>query len=274
MTLSIIGLGLWNENSMTLEALEEAKKCDKLYAEFYTCALIGASMGKLEEKFGKKIEVLKREDVEQTTVIVEDAKEQKVGFLVAGDCLTATTHIDLLLQAEEAGIETRVVHGTSIYSAGPGLAGLQHYKFGKSTSIPYPAEGFKPESHYDILKENKSIGAHTLVFLDIQPPKYMTANEGMKILLEVEEKRKENVFTGETRIVVVARAGSEKPLVKTGKVKELLDKDFGGAMHTIIVPGKLHFKEEEALVRGSVDPGLRKSSRCPGAPAPRIHGQK
>ena len=29
---------------------------------------------------------------------------------------------------------------------------------------------------------------HTLVLLDIKPPKYMTANEGMKILLELEKK--------------------------------------------------------------------------------------
>jgi len=247
MTLSIIGLGLWDENSMTLEALEEAKKCDKLYAEFYTAKLFGTSVGKLEEKLGKKIKVLEREKVENGAWIIEEAKKEKIGFLVAGDCMTATTHIDLKLDAEKAGVETRVVFGTSIYTAAAGVSGLQIYKFGRSTSVTFPEEKFKVRSHYDVIKQNQEQGLHTLCLLDIKNDKFMTANEAMKILLDVEEEGEENVFTGETKIVVVARAGSEKPLVQYGKVKELLDQDFGGAMHTIIVPGKLHFKEEETL---------------------------
>ena len=51
--ISIIGLGLWDEKSMSVEALEEAKGCDKLYAEFYTSKLFGSSVEKLEEVFGK-----------------------------------------------------------------------------------------------------------------------------------------------------------------------------------------------------------------------------
>jgi len=245
--LSIIGLGLWDEKSMSLEALEEAKKCDVLFAEFYTCALVGTSTEKLEKKLGKKIKVLDREDVEQTSIIVESAKSKKIGFLVAGDCLTATTHVELLLEARKAGIKTKVVHGTSIYSAAPGLAGLQHYKFGKATSIPFPQEGFAPESTYDVLKRNKKVGAHSLVFLDIQPPKYMTANEGIEILLGIEEKRNEKVFTKDTKVVVIARAGSPKPLIRYDAVRKLMKMEFGKGLHTLIVPGKLHFKEEEYL---------------------------
>ena len=75
----------------------------------------------------------------------------------------------------------------------------------------------------------------------------MTANEAIEILLGIENKRDEKVFTEKTEIVVIARAGSEKPLIKFGKVKDLLEQDFGKPMHVLIVPGKLHFKEVEGL---------------------------
>ena len=245
--INIIGLGLWNEKSMSVEALEEAKGCDKLYAEFYTSKLFGSSVERLEEVFGKEIEVLPREKVESNPELIAEAKGKRIGFLVAGDALTATTHVDLLLDAKKAGVEVKVVHGSSVYTAAAGLAGLQIYKFGRATSITLPQEGFMPESPYNVIKENLENGMHTLVFLDIQPPKYMTANEAMKALLGMEEKRGEKIFTEETKIVVVARAGSEKPLVKYGAVKELVDFDFGEPLHIMIVPGKLHFKEEEFL---------------------------
>ena len=245
--ISIIGLGLWDERSMSVEALEEAMGCDKLYAEFYTSKLFGSSVEKLEEVFGKKIEVLPREKVESNPELIAEAKGKRIGFLVAGDALTATTHVDLLLDAKKAGVEVKVVHGSSIYTAAAGLAGLQIYKFGRATSITLPQEGFMPESPYNVIKENLQNGLHTLVFLDIQPPKYLTANEAIEALLGIEEKRKEKSFTEETKIVVVARAGSEKPVVKYGAVKELIDFDFGEPLHVMIVPGKLHFKEEEFL---------------------------
>ena len=77
--------------------------------------------------------------------------------------------------------------------------------------------------------------------------KFMTANEGLKILLELEKRRKENVITEDTKVVVVARAGSLKPKLVYGKIKDLINYDFGKPLHCIIIPGKLHFMEEEAL---------------------------
>jgi len=245
MTLSLISLGLWNEKSMSLEALEAAKNCDVLYMEEYTAKLAGAGNEKIGEEIGEKINLLEREKVE-SDFLIKESEGKKVGLLVGGDALTATTHIDLMLEAKKKGIETKYIPGTSIYSVAPGLAGLQIYKFGRTASVPFPQENFRPETAYDILKENKKMGLHTLVLLDTEPAN-MTANEGMKVLLEIEEKRSEIVFTNETGVVVVARAGSENPLVKYGKVGELLGEDLGEPLHCFIVPGKLHFKEEEAL---------------------------
>ena len=243
--IKLIGLGLWNEKSMSLEAAEEANDCDILYAEFYTSRLMGLrDLKDLEKQIGKEIKVLKREQLEGgAKKILEEAKTEKVGILVVGDALTATTHIDLFIEAKKRRIRTRIVHGTSIYTAAAGLSGLQIYKFGRAASIPF----FKAESPYDVLAENKKAGLHTIIFLDIQDEKLMSANEGMKKLLEIENKKKKKIFAESTEVVVVARAGSENPLVKFGKVKDLIDFDFGEPMHVLIVPGKLHFKEKEAL---------------------------
>ncbi|MDP7282711.1 MAG: diphthine synthase, partial [Candidatus Undinarchaeales archaeon] len=148
MTLSIISLGLWDENSMTFEAKNAAQDCDTLYAEFYTARLLGSTDERIAAQLGMKIEVLPREKVEKNKWLVEEAKEKKVGLLVAGDCMTATTHVDLKLDAEKAGVPVKLVFGTSIYTAAAGLSGLQIYKFGKSTSITFPEPNFKVKSHY------------------------------------------------------------------------------------------------------------------------------
>ncbi len=246
--IKIIGLGLWNEKSMSIEAMEGANDCDVLYAEFYTSRLVGlTSKEELQKVLGKDIKFLKREEVEVSQKFILDrAKKEKVGFLVGGDALTATTHIDLVIGAKKRGIEVKIIHGSSIYTAAAGLAGLQIYKFGRSCSIPFLQPGFKVESPFEVIKENLKSGLHTLVFLDIQPDRLMTANDAMQILLDIGKKKKSRILDNK-EIVVVCRAGSDEAVVKYGKIKDLIEMDFGEPMHTIIVPGKLHFKEKEYL---------------------------
>jgi diphthine synthase len=115
--------------------------------------------------------------------------------------------------------------------------------------LAYPEKDYFPTSPYNIIKENKEMGLHTLVLLDIQADndRYMTANEGMELLLKMEEKNKEKLFDGHSIVCVVARAGSSEPVTVAGAVKDLIYKDFGPPLHTLVVPGKLHFMEIEAL---------------------------
>ena len=91
---------------------------------------------------------------------------------------------------------------------------------------------------------------HTLVLLDIQAhlDRYMTANQGLEYLLKVTEERDDNIITEDTLAVVVARAGAEKPQVRADKIGKLVDEDFGGPLHCLIIPAQLHFVEAEALV--------------------------
>ncbi len=247
--LTFIGLGLYDEKDISLKGLKEIKNCDKVFAEFYTAKLTGADTKKIEKTIGRPVEVLSRAETEKGDKILNSAKDNNVVFLTAGDPMTATTHVDLRLRAIKNGIKTKVIHGSSIVTAVSGLLGLQNYKFGRTTTLAYPEKDYFPTSPYDVIKENKKMGLHTLVLLDIQADndRYMTANEGMNLLLKMEEKHKENIFNEVSVICVVARAGSAEPTTVAGAVKNLINRDFGPPLHTMVIPGKLHFMEIEAL---------------------------
>jgi diphthine synthase len=248
-SLTFIGLGLFDEKDISLKGLEEIEKCDKVFAEFYTAKLMGTNIKKIEKKFEKKIVTLTREETEKGNKILRAAETENVTFLSAGDPMTATTHIDLRIRAIEKGINTKIIHGSSIVTAVPGLLGLQNYKFGRTTTLAYPEKDYFPTSPYDTIVKNKEMGLHSLILLDIQEhrKRYMTANEGMELLIKMEEKQKKGVITKETIICVVARAGSKKPIVIAGLIDDLIKKDFGPPLHSLAIPCKLHFIEIEAL---------------------------
>lgn len=248
--LYFIGLGLYDEKDISLKGIKALKKVDVVYAEFYTAKLFGTNLNLLEEAIGNQIKVLSREQVEEDNIPLIDAQSREVALLTAGDPLVATTHSEMMIEAQKQGIETRIIHSSSIISAAPGIAGLQAYKFGKTTTIPLPEEKYFPHSPYQAISENQNAGLHSLILLDIQSHQdyYMTANEGLKYLLRVEDQRKEGLISMETLVVVVARAGSEKPLVRADKIRNLIAENFGGPLHCLMIPGKLHFLEAEALV--------------------------
>lgn len=247
--LVFAGLGLHDEDGLTLRALKEIEAADAVFVETYTSALETGAVQRLEAKVGKVFRPLDRAAVEDGSVILEAARGGRVVLLVAGDPMSATTHVDLRLRAAEGSIETAVVHGVSVMTAVPGLLGLQHYKFGRTASLPFPQEGYSPTSPYEVVAENLERGLHTLALLDIdaEGERFMTANEGIRLLMDMERRVGRGTITGDSLICVVARAGSPDCLVRAGSAKELLDEDFGPPLHSLVVPGKLHFMEERAL---------------------------
>jgi len=248
--LSLVGLGLSDEKDVSSKGLNRAKNADLVYLELYTSKWHG-DVKKLERSVGKKIEILKRSDLEEKSeIILDKARKNKVVVFFPGDPLIATTHISLLLEARKKGIKIEVIHNASIYSA-VGECGLHIYKFGAIATIPFLEKtGNKiPISTYEIIRENLRRGLHTLLLLDVisEKNKYMTPNEGMKTMLKVEKNNGEKIFTENSNIIVFARAGGKNPVIIYGKVKDMLKKDFGNPPYVIIVPGKLHFTEKEYL---------------------------
>jgi diphthine synthase len=247
MTLHFIGIGLNDEKDITVKGLEIIKLCDFVYLENYTSKL-QVDIDKLKEFYEKEIIVADRALVEKRAEeILEKAKDKEVAFLVIGDIFGATTHTDLLLRARKANIELNFVYNASIMNA-IGVTGLELYKFGITTSVPYPSGSFEPQTAYDVLKKNRQNGLHTLMLLDIKSEegRFMTVNEALNILLNIEKKRKEKLVTADTLCLGCARIGGDHK-IKYAKISELLDLNFGDPLHCLVFPGKLHFIEEEAL---------------------------
>jgi len=247
-TLSLVGLGISDENGISLAGLEELKACAKIYAESYTNLLPPGALLRLEKLCGKKIELLARESVEGEKVLLEAASSQRVALVTAGDPMIATTHVSLLLSAKKRGIETRIIHASSILSAAIGESGLQAYKFGKMVTLAYWRENYKPMAAYEVISDNLARGLHTLLLLDIDEklgPMKPSAAAAVLMKMEMEGKRK--IFTPETRLVLLKGLGWQSPTKKYCAIAGLEKYDKAQGPAVLIVPAKLHFLEEEFL---------------------------
>lgn len=263
MTLTFVSLGLADYKDITVKGLEKVKSADKVYLEHYT-SVLSHPVSELEAFYGKDIILATRTMVEgDDNEILEAAKQHDVVLLVVGDAFSATTHSDLFLRAKQMDIVVDVVYNAAILTA-VGVTGLQLYKFGKTTSMVFFDDEWKPQTAYDVVKQNKKNGLHTLILLDIkvaepskedlasenyipQKPRFMTVNQGIEQLLEIEKERGEKVVGEETLVVGVARLGHSTQKIKAGTIAELFEEDFGEPLHSLIIPGDLHFHEEEVL---------------------------
>ncbi len=248
MALHLVGLGLHDPSSITVKGMEVARKADVVYAEFYTAIMSGAHAG-LEAFLGRQVQLLDRLGVEKGgPKLLEESRSKDVVLLVAGDPMAATTHADLLVRFREAKVPLHIVHAPSIFSAAPGLLGLQHYKFGRATTLVKAEKGWSPTSPFDAVAENHERGLHTLVLLDIKADQdyFMTANEGIVQLLDLAARTGNAWFGPESQVGVVARAGSDSPVVVTGPAGVLAKLVFGAPLHCLVVPGNLQVVEQEA----------------------------
>ena len=237
--LYLIGIGL-RFKDLSIRALDVIKKSDYIYLDNYT-SILTYGLKDLKKLIGKEIILADRELVENNTIeILSKSKHKDVAFLVIGDVFSATTHISLLMDAVKEKIKYEIIHGISILTA-IGDTGLSLYNFGKTSSIPKNNENV--ETPYDVLKQNRDL--HTLFLLDVG----MNVNDGIKFLLDIERKRKENVFNDNKMCICCAGLGLEKTDIKIGKAKDLLKFKSKIIPQCLIVPGKLHFIEEEFLER-------------------------
>lgn len=249
--LVFIGLGLHDEYGLSLRGQAEAKSCNLLFAEFYTNPMPRLDMSYLNGLVGKQVKVLSRSQVEENAeeLILAKAATGKVGFLVPGDPMIATTHVDLRLRAHKAGIRTRIIHAASIMSAAAGATGLQSYKFGRTVTIPISWQGELPGSVYTGIKNNLASGLHSLVLLevDVENNRHITIPQALKQLLDASKRMSDNIINPERLAVGLARLEAPDMKLNAGTISELLGTDFGQPPYALIFPGQLHFVEAEAL---------------------------
>lgn len=175
--LYLIGSGL-GEGEFTERGISALNKCKKIYYEDYTSF-----------QYFKEGERLSRERVESEEILKE-AKEKDIALVVPGDPLFATTHISLILSCIEKGINYEIIHAPSIINA-LGELGISLYNFGPIVSIPKPEPGYDPESFFEKIKQNKSLGFHTLILVDPRMKyeeaySYLLSKDKEKIIKEEE----------------------------------------------------------------------------------------
>ncbi len=236
--LYLIGLGLWDENDISLRGVEACKRADRVYCELYTAAW-GGDLEKLGKIIGKGIEPLERADVEERSgKLIAEAKVKNIALLVPGDPLTATTHVHLLMECRGKHIAFEIVHSSSIYTA-VARTGLQLYKFGRTATVITPKKGYESIGFYDTIAENQKLGLHTLLLLD----RDMGTRQALEILSGIEKKKRGKLLK---HAVICSALGSENERMMYGKVDSLLRIDLPPPA-AVIVPGKLHFLEKEFL---------------------------
>ena len=249
--LIFVGLGLYDELGISLRGQEELKRCDHVFAEFYTSIMPGLNLQNLASATAKPVQLLTRADVEEHAKdkILFAAKSGKVALLVAGDPMVATTHVDLRLRAEKEGIRTRIIHGASVASAAAGVTGLQSYKFGRTVTIPVSQGTGLPESVYAGLSGNLEAGLHSLILLetDVEGGQWVTIPQALERLLAFSAESQKQSIKPHTLVVGLARIGAPDMVIKAASASDLMRLDFGRPPHCIILPGKLHFVEADAL---------------------------
>lgn len=232
--LYLIGLGL-NEKGISLEGKEIVSKCSKAYLEGYTVDF-PYTLEQLSEVLGKEIIKLVRGDVESDRLINE-ARNEDVALLISGSPLFATTHETLINDARKAKVNLKVIYSASIFD-GIASSGLQLYKFGKITSMPKWQKSFTPNSFMDIVRENQSIKAHSLILTDIGLDLPSALNQ---LLIASEVK---NISLG--KILVCANVGTKEEKFFYDSLENLSNKEIK-LPFCLIIPSDLHFVEKEAL---------------------------
>jgi diphthine synthase len=211
----------------------------------------GLRMERLGKAVGKPVRILSRIDVEEDAEnkILSKARTERIAFLVAGDPMVATTHVDLRLRAHKAGIRTRIIHGASVASAAAGATGLQSYKFGKTITVPVAIGDALPESVYAGLRVNVEAGLHSLLLLevDVETKRHVTIPEALEGLLSLAARTPKLVIKPDTLVVGVARLEAPDMIIHAATIAELMQVDFGKPPHCLIIPAALHFVEAEAL---------------------------
>jgi len=257
MALYLIGLGLGNEQDITLNGLEAIKRCKKIYLDTYTSKLAQFNIAAMEKLYGKKIIIAGRKKVEEDALFLDEAKNQDIALLIIGSPFSATTHIELLLQAHKRKIPIHVIENASVLTV-VGVTGLFLYKFGKTATILFPTKHIdkpyelyqdlgKPSatsfdtqhitSPYEVYRQNQQAGLHTLFLLDIEEDKMMTVREGLDSLLQQGLPKK-------TSVVGCGALGSDKPEIRVGAADTLALTKFP---QCFVIPSNLNFKEEETL---------------------------
>ncbi|EPA05050.1 diphthine synthase [Candidatus Nitrosarchaeum limnium] len=245
--LWFVGLGISGSKSIPVEALEVLSKADIVYFEQFTSPIGKADVLKIKKMTNGELKEGKRWLVEDGNEILKHAKTKKVVLLSYGDPYIATTHIELRTRAIQEKIKTHSIHASSSLTSMIGECGLHFYKIGRIATIMSEMKSLT--TPYYVIYKNIIEGNHTVLLLEYNQDKkfFMDPKDALTGLIETEKGQKRNVIDLSTYAIVASRIGFKDQSITSGKISSLKKIDFGKPPHTIIIPGRLHFTESDAL---------------------------
>ncbi|MCV0431176.1 diphthine synthase [Nitrosopumilus sp.] len=245
--LWFVGLGISGFKSIPSEALDVLLKADIVYLEQFTSPIGKSDLTKIKNSTKGEFKLAKRWLVEDGREILENAKKKKVVLLAYGDPYIATTHIELKTRAMEEKIKTHSIHASSSLTSMIGECGLHFYKVGRIATIMSEMKSLT--TPYYVIYKNIIEGNHTILLLEYNQDKdfFLDPNDALKGLLETEKGQIRKVISSSTFAIVASRIGFKDQSIISGKISSLKKIDFGKPPHTIIITGRLHFTESDAL---------------------------
>lgn len=245
--LWFVGLGISGFRSIPIEALDVLSKADIVYLEQFTSPIGKSDLAKIKDATKGEFKLAKRWLVEDGSEILKNAKKKKVALLAYGDPYIATTHIELRERAIKEKIKTISIHASSSLTSMIGECGLHFYKVGRIATIMSEMKSLT--TPYYVIYKNIIEGNHTVLLLEYNQDKdfFLDPKDALKGLLETEKGQTRNVISKDTYGIVASRIGFKDQSIVSGKISSLKRKDFGKPPHTVIIPGRLHFTESDAL---------------------------
>lgn len=245
--LWFVGLGISGLEGISANAIQVLKKADMTYFENFTSPIARSELLKIKKLVRGKLTISPRWMVEDGKSILLDAKKKNVVLLAYGDPYVATTHLELRTRAEKENIKTKTIHGASAITSLIGECGLHHYKIGRPVTIMRELPSLS--TVYYTIYENMIKGNHSLLILEYDSSSnfFLDPKDAIASLLSAEDGQKRNVIDSSTFAIVASRIGSKSQRIISGKLSTLVTTDFGKPPHTIIIPGRLHFTEYDAI---------------------------
>ena len=245
--LWFVGLGISGTKSIPIEVEKIIQEADFVYLEAFTSPISQIREDKIKNIVNGGFKIAKRWLVEDGQEILKTAKNSTVVLLSYGDPYIATTHIELRTRAKLEKIETKTIHSASAITSMIGEAGLQFYKIGRIMTIMN--EKKSTMTPYGTIFKNLTEGLHSVILLEYNQDKnyFLDPKNAISNLLDIEKEQKRNILTDDTFAIVASRIGFETQKIISGKLGNLLKIDFGEPPHSIIVTGKLHFTESDAI---------------------------
>jgi diphthine synthase len=245
--LWFVGLGISGARSISIEAQEVLSKADIVYLEQFTSPIGKSDLLKIKKMIKGEFRQGKRWLVEDGTEILKNAKTKKIVLLAYGDPYIATTHIELRTRAIQEKIKTHSIHAASSLTSMIGECGLHFYKVGRIATIMSEMKSLT--TPYYVIYKNIIEGNHTVLLLEYNQDKnfFLNPKDALLGLIETEKGQKRNVIDLSTYAIIASRIGFKDQSIISGKISSLEKIDFGKPPHTIIITGRLHFTESDAL---------------------------